>query len=224
MSLADDEEYKAIKIEAHKQFILNIMKGHNATESYSLAFPNAGRKTAGVKGYKLKNQYANIIERNAPINPDKIEDVANQTLHNLTLMAFADLGKMVNAKGVPLPLHKVPKEIRMAITEIEVEGNKLKYKVGGKLKALEVLSKIARLNAPETEINISLINEEERDSKIREIVVRAMNRNEEEQEENKHFLPPSRPSRKNGSHPLPDDPLIKNIQVLSREDKSESED
>jgi hypothetical protein len=178
MSLSDDEDYKKIKIEAHKQFILNIMKGHNATESYALAFPNAGRKTAGVKGYKLKNQYMDIIERNAPINPDKIEDVANQTLHNLTLMAFADLGKMVNAKGVPLPLHKVPKEIRMAITEIEVEGNKLKYKVGGKLKALEVLSKIARLNAPETEININLINEEERDSKIKEIIVRAMNRNE----------------------------------------------
>ena len=158
------------------------MKGNSATESYALAFPKAGRKTAAAKGYKLKNQYADIIERNAPINPDKIEDVANQTLHNLTLMAFADLGKMVDGNGMPLPLQKVPKEIRMAITEIEVEGDKLKYKVGGKLKALEVLAKIARLNQPETEININLINEEERDSKIKEIIVRAMKRDESENE------------------------------------------
>jgi hypothetical protein len=154
------------------------MKGHSATESYALAFPKANRRTAGTKGHKLKVQYAEIIERNAPINPDKIENVANQTLHNLTLMAFADLGAMVGADGMPLPLHKVPKEIRMAITEVEIEGQKLKYKIGGKLKALEVLSKIARLHTPETEININLINEEERDNKIKEIVVRAMSREE----------------------------------------------
>jgi len=177
VSLEDDKDYKAIKIPAHKEFITNILRGHSATESYALAFPHVKRNTAAAKGYKLKNQYGDIIERNAPINPDKVEAVAKETLHNLTLMAFADLGKMVDAKGEPLPLAKVPKEIRMAITEIEVEGDKLKYKVGGKLKAIEVLSKMVRLAPAETEININLLNERQRDEKIQEIIVRALNRN-----------------------------------------------
>ena len=171
MSLSDDPDFKKIKVEGYKQFLTNLLAGHNGIKSYQMAYPNASPKTAGVKATQLKKKYGHILERNAPINPDTIEDVANETLHNLKLMAFADIGKMVDKEGVPLPLQKIPKEIRMAITEIEVEGNKLKYKVGGKLKALEVLAKIARLHQPETaSVNIELITEEERNSRLKEIV------------------------------------------------------
>ena len=45
MSLEDDPDYKKIKLESHKAFILNMMKGNSATESYSLAFPDAKRTT-----------------------------------------------------------------------------------------------------------------------------------------------------------------------------------
>ena len=118
MSLEDDPDYKKIKLESHKAFILNMMKGNSATESYSLAFPDAKRTTAGVKGSKLKRKYGDIIERNAPINMDRIERVANQTLHNLTLMAFADAGEIVDRDGNPKPLHSLSKGMRMAFDKV----------------------------------------------------------------------------------------------------------
>mgnify|MGYP003352953318 CR=1 FL=1 len=163
MSLSDDPDFKKIKVEGYRQFLTNLLAGHNGIKSYQMAYPNASYRAAGVKATQLKKKYGHILERNAPLNPDKIEDVANETLHNLSLMAFADIGKMVDKEGVPLPLQQIPREVRMAITEIEVEGGRLKYRVGGKLKALEILAKIARLHQPETaSVNIELISEEER--------------------------------------------------------------
>ena len=183
MSLSDDPDFKKIKVEGYRQFLTNLLAGHNGIKSYQMAYPNASPKTAGVKATQLKKKFGHILERNSPINPDRIEDVANQTLHNLSLMAFADLGQMVDAKGMPLPLQQVPVEIRMAITEIEVDGEKLKYKVGGKIKALEILAKIARLHQPETaSVNIELITEEERNSRLKEIVISAMTREDEDVE------------------------------------------
>jgi len=175
MALEDDEEYQNLK-PVHQAFVHGILTGKNATDAYSLAFPKANRKTAGVKGSVLKAKFADLIERNAPINLDKIDKVANATLNNLTLMAFADLKDMVDESGIPKKLHKMPKSLRMAITEVEVEGEKIKYKIGGKTKAMELLAKIAKLHVEQPQIDISIITEEERDSKIKEIVVNAMSR------------------------------------------------
>lgn len=181
-NLQDDDEFIKAK-PAHQQFLMNLISGKSTTESYALAFPKAKRTTAGAKGHKLKTQYAQLLERVQPLNPDTIENISNQTLHNLTLMAFADLGDIVDENGEPKHIHKIPRSVRMAITEIEIEGNKVKYKVGGKLKALEILSRVARLNPVDNEINISLINEEERDSKIKEIIVRAQGRKADGEDE-----------------------------------------
>lgn len=181
MALEDDEDYKAIKSEGHKRFIVNVLKGNNPTNAYRLAYPNHKYTVALTKASVLNKKYGHIIERNAPIDSVKLEKIANQTLHHLTLMAFADLGDMIDKNGEVKPVHLIPKPIRMAITEIEVDGNKIKYKMGGKIKALEVLSKVARLHSEQPEVNISLITEEERDSKIKEIVVRAMKRDEGEE-------------------------------------------
>ena len=178
MALEDDEDYKKIKVQGHRDFIANVLKGNNPTQAYALAYPNQKHSAALTKGSLLKKKYGHIIERNAPLDSVRLDKVANQTLHHLTLMAFADLGEMLDKNGEIKPIHLVPKHIRMAITEVEVDGNKIKYKMGGKIKALEVLSKVARLHQEAPEINISLITEEERDSKIKDIVVRAMKRDE----------------------------------------------
>jgi hypothetical protein len=175
MALEDDEEYQNLKPN-HQAFVYNILTGKNATDSYALAFPKANRKTAGVKGSVLKEKFSDMLHRHAPINLDKIDKVANQTLHNLTLMAFADIGDIVDSDGRPKALHKMPKPLRMAITEVEVEGEKIKYKIGGKTKAMEILAKIAKLHNDVPEINVSIITEEERESRLKEIVVKAMSR------------------------------------------------
>ena len=177
MALEDDKEWKAIKRETHKVFLSNLLRGKTATESYQIAFPTANKVQAGKKGYELKKRYELLLERHAPIPPLALESVANKTLENLSIMAFADVGELTDSNGKPLPLKEIPAGLRMAITEVEISGKRVKYKIGGKVKALEILSRVARLHEDKTEINISLITEEERDNKIKEIVVRAMDRN-----------------------------------------------
>ena len=179
MALEDDPEYQALP-NKQKMFLFNLLSGKNATDSYALAYPKANRKSAGQHGYELKKRFSNIIERNSPILVDKIEKVANETLHNLTLMAFADIGNMFDENNQLKSIHDMPKSLRMAVTEVEVEGDKIKYKMGGRIKALEILSKVARLHNEQPEMHISLITEEERDSKIKEIVLRAQARRDDD--------------------------------------------
>jgi len=181
MKLEDDEEYINAKPQ-HQVFLHSLLKGNTLTKAYQTAYPHASEKTAATKGCALGKKYDALLRRVHLLHEDTIEKVSNQTLHNLTLMAFADLGSIVEANGTPKPLNKIPRHIRMAITEVEIEGKRVKYKVGGKLKALEILSRIARLQNDNNEINISLITEEERNTKIKEIVINALKRNGEDEE------------------------------------------
>lgn len=171
------EEFDKLK-PSHQEFITHILEGKNATESYALAFPNANRKTSGVKGHKLKNQYSHIISSKTRVNPDMIKEIAEETIANLTLMAFADTSLMFDKKGMLKPLSSIPKEIRMSITEIEVKGKKVSYKIGGKLKALEILAKVVKLTDQQPEISISIMTEQEKNDRIKEILVKAIGRDE----------------------------------------------
>lgn len=179
MSLENDEEYRKLK-DTHKRFISHLLSGKNATESYSLVFPNASRATAGQHGWKLKDKYKELIAKWTPIPSVALERVASQTLENLTLMAFADVADMVDKDGKPKALSDIPKPLRMAITEVEIDGDRVKYKVGGKAKALELLAKISRITNDQPQVEITMISEEERQSRLKEIVVKALQREEEE--------------------------------------------
>lgn len=183
MAIEDDPEWKSIKKNSHKQFISFMLAGKNSTEAYALSFPNASRKTAGQHGHQLKNKYKDILARQAPIPSVALERVASQTLENLTLMAFADVVDMVDEHGKPRALQDIPKPLRMAITEVEIDGERVKYKVGGKAKAIEILARIARLTENDPKIEITMITEEERQSKLREIVINAMRREDSAEDE-----------------------------------------
>lgn len=177
LTIADDPEYKAIKLETHKQFLRNIMQGYNPTEAYLRAFPNAtNRKKAGQSAYKLKERYADLLNRNLPLDQVAIARVANRTLQNLENMAFADVGELLDADGKPLPLKQVPPHIRMAISKIKIGPEGVEYELAGKVKSLEVLSRVARIDGKNTNINIAHINVEDRDARLAEILVRAQAR------------------------------------------------
>ena len=178
-SITDDPEYQMAKA-SHKQFITNILNGMNNTEAYSLAFPNASKPVCGSKGAVLRAKYEPLINRYVPLTPEQVNKITDETIGNLTLMAFADVSDMFDKHGKPLPVKKMPKAIRMGITEVEVRNNKVSYKMGGKLKALEILAKVARLTEEKTEVSITLMTEEEKNAKIKEILVRAVARNEDE--------------------------------------------
>lgn len=178
-SITDDPEYLIAK-DSHKQFITHILNGKNNTEAYALAFPNASRPVCGSKGAVLRAKYEPLINRYVPLTPEHINKISEETIGNLTLMAFADVSEMFDKAGKPLPVKQMPKAIRMGITEVEVRNNKVSYKIGGKLKALEILAKIARLTDNQPEVSITIMTEEEKENKIKELLVRAVRRSDEE--------------------------------------------
>lgn len=181
-SITEDPEYLMAK-DSHKEFITHILNGKSNTDAYALAFPKASRPVCGSKGAVLRAKYEPLINRYVPLTPEHINKISDETIGNLTLMAFADVSEMFDKNGKPLPVKKMPKAIRMGITEVEVRNNKVSYKMGGKLKALELLAKVARLTEDKTEVSITLMSEEEKNARIREILVRAVSRDGEESEE-----------------------------------------
>jgi hypothetical protein len=178
MSISDDPEYDNLK-DAHKIFINNVLGGKTYTESYALAYPDASLQTARSKSSNMYRKFRDLIERHTALTPDLVHVIAEQTIQNLKAMAFADVSEMINkTNGKPLPLHRMPKSIRMGITEMSVRGDKYTYVIGGKLKAMELLAKITKLDeAPKTEVNIT-ITQEEKEKRIREILVQAAGREE----------------------------------------------
>ena len=181
--MEEDVEYQALT-DKHKLFIANVLAGKTYTQSYADVYPDANRKTAGTKGCTLYNKYKNLIERHKPVNKELLQVIANETVASLKQIAFADIGLVVDPhSGKPLPLHRIPREVRMGITEIEVRGDRYSYSMGGKIKAMELLAKICRLEEPaQTTVNIS-ISSEEREAKIKEILVRASSRPDDKDEE-----------------------------------------
>ena len=107
-SIEDDPEYKAAK-ESHKQFITHVLNGKNNTEAYAAAYPNASYAVCGSKGAVLKKKYEPLLNRYLPLTPEMINKISDETIGNLTLMAFADVSEMFDKHGKPLPVKKCQK-------------------------------------------------------------------------------------------------------------------
>ena len=156
--------------DSHKQFINNVIAGHGPTEAYQLAFPTASKATAKGKSSVLKKRYAYLITNRLGFN-QSLDQVTNKTIENLFLVAFADVGMAFDpATGKPLPIPALPRGLRMAITEFEVRGNTTKYKLDGRVRALEILSKAANLHSDAPKIQINVMREEDRDRQVAEII------------------------------------------------------
>lgn len=173
MPLEDDPEFKAIRIEKHKDFLVHVNRGSTAAEAYRLTYPKAKKQYSGKRGYELRKKYNHILERHITLPPTEEEALGERTLENLTRMAFADVADMLGRDGQPLPINEIPVGLRMAITEVELNGKRVRYKIGGKLKALEVLTRIAKLEGDSPLVHISLGSEGEREQRIYEILERA---------------------------------------------------
>ncbi len=177
-TIESDPEYQNLK-QNHKDFIANVLAGKNYTDSYHLVYPNASRRTSGTKGCGLYNKYKNLIDRHQAVTPQTLSAIANETVANLKAIAFSDPSKIVDSEGKIVPMHRLPQEIKLGITEVSIKGDVVKYKMDGKLKAMELLARICKLDeGSQTTVNIA-ISESERENKIKEILVRALGREEE---------------------------------------------
>mgnify|MGYP006275890811 CR=1 FL=1 len=180
MSIENDPDWIKIKVEGHKKFINAFLAGKNATEAYQSAYPNASRRTSNEKGYRLKERYKELIERQTYIPSVALERVASRTLENLTQMAFADPAEMLDRNGNPRNLKDIPKALRMAITEVEIDKKGMRFKLGGRTQALQLLAKIAKIDRDEPETQIAIITQEEKNAQLRDILVGAMRREKSE--------------------------------------------
>jgi len=175
--LEADEDYKKLT-NIQKKFVSNVINGFNYTEAYMQAGSKTNRRAAAVKGSELAISCRELIERHIFIPNTSIEKMADKTLGNLAAIAFADPAEIIDNKtGKPKALKDMPLNLRLAITEIEIEGDVVKYKFGGKTKSLEMLAKIGKLFNDQQNVQVAIITEEDRDNKIREILISAANRN-----------------------------------------------
>jgi len=175
MSIEEHPDFKKAK-ESHQRFMLAIAAGHNATKAYELCYPNASKATCTSKGHTLKNKYSHILAQQSIVSTATLERIGNQTLENIALMAFADPAELFDEQGKPRQLKDIPKNLRLSLSEVEIDGDRVRYKMGGKQRSLEILAKAVKLFDDKSEINISLITEEQRDNKIREILINAVKR------------------------------------------------
>jgi len=177
MALEGDLVFQKLK-EPVQKFIMNVLAGFNFVQSYIMSHPGA-ENNAIIRGraWKLaaRPDVRLIIDRENKLRASRIEEAAALTTENLLSMAFADVGEVIDENGKPRKLRELPDPLRKSITEIEVDGDCVKYRLGGKLKALEILGKMTNLfKEPKVELNV--ITEEERTKRILEIIQAAKDR------------------------------------------------
>ena len=110
-------------------FIDEYLKTSNATNSYIFAYytskgkPEPKKSIGNVNGSKLLSTHSIASEvarrlelkakENKILNPQEV-------LEGICFIASADPAALIDeATNEPLPIHKIPKEVRLAITQIE---------------------------------------------------------------------------------------------------------
>ena len=106
-----------------------------------------------------------VVEAGKAVVAERAEVEAVEVLRELKRIGFADPGRVLDADGALLPLHKMPEDIRRAISSVEVEelfegkgeervqvGTLTKVKFWDKPKSLELLGKYLKLFTDKVEL------------------------------------------------------------------------
>jgi len=180
-SLEGDMDFLKLKKE-HQEFLLHVLGGETRVHSYQLVYPKASYQVAANKSTALcrKKEIKGIIDRDRLARGSMIEAQAQKTIENLQAIAFADVDDLFDEAGKVKEIKNLPKAIRQSITEIEINGDgTYKLKLNGKIEALKLLAKITRLTSEHsTNVQVQVIAEGDRDAKIKDILVKAMAREE----------------------------------------------
>ncbi|WP_163998666.1 terminase small subunit [Pyxidicoccus caerfyrddinensis] len=105
------------------------------------------------------------VEAGKAVVAERAEVEAVEVLRELKRIGFSDPGRVLDADGALLPLHKMPEDIRRAIASVEVEdlfagkgeervqvGTLTKVKFWDKPKSLELLGKYLKLFTDKVEL------------------------------------------------------------------------
>lgn len=174
MALEDNPDFRVLP-DKDKKFIYHLLKGRTAKEAYKLTHPTATKRSCETKGSQLRQKYKHFVEESLS-QGGLLEGVNKRVVENLVAMAFADTGELLDEQGRPRSLKDIPPNLRRCITEFEIDGEHIRYKLTGKLKSLETLAKITRLTENSPAVQVEVITESQRDAKLDSILVNALKR------------------------------------------------
>lgn len=121
-----------------KRFVAEYLVDLSATQAAIRAGYSA--KTAHSQGPRLLG-HAGVAAAIAAAKEKRAEKVglrAEEVLEQVRLLASADPRRIVDEKGRLIPLHKLPDDIAMAVSSVEVtKDGSLKYRLWDKNSALE---------------------------------------------------------------------------------------
>lgn len=129
----------------HERFAHVVVKnGGNAAAAYREVYPKASRATAETEGPALlrRPQVARRVAQLTAPQLAKIDASAESIKLELARVAKVDIAQAFDAKGRVLPIHKMPEDVRRAISSIErdTKGN-LKIRFWSKNEAAGLLAK-----------------------------------------------------------------------------------
>jgi phage terminase small subunit len=110
------------------------------------------QKRAREVAYQLlkKPHIKRAIDEALKARGDKIDTRAQDVIQRLRDIAFADLAEAFDGEGQPLPVPKMPKHLRLALSSVKAStiyaqgvdiGEKLEIRLSDRIKALELLGK-----------------------------------------------------------------------------------
>lgn len=157
-------------------FVREYLKDGNATQAAIRA--GFSKKNAANIASKLlkKSQVAAQLATKVERIEAKAEIDAAEVLNEIKRVALVDIGQALDSEGRPLPLDKMPEDVRRAIQGLEVteiwgheddgQGNRgkavigqvKKLRMGDKLRALELLGKHLKLFTDVHEHRVSLLD------------------------------------------------------------------
>ena len=131
-------------IARHRLFAAAYLKSLNAAQAYREVYPKASKATAETNGTRLLGtaRVAALVARQQQKQLAKVDASAERVKAELARLAFVDATKACDRKGKLLPLHRMPEDVRRAISGFEVDGGAVrKLRFCSKPEALGLLAK-----------------------------------------------------------------------------------
>lgn len=128
-----------------ERFLREYLVDHNAKQAAIRT--GYAPKAAEVQGSVLlsKPKVKARLAELAQLQAARLDLTADTVLSELLLLAKVDPKDLVDARGRPLPMHKIPEAVRRAISSVEVTKEGTKYRLWSKTTSLELLGRHLKL-------------------------------------------------------------------------------
>lgn len=167
-------------------FIRHYLAGTSVTQAWEYAVsatPHDGSNSGGAAGYRFLETVAaqELIKQEAERRYGVTVAGPDETLAEISRIAFSDIGDAFGPDGAILPINQMPTTIRRALTSVEMCTDKetgaalpapKKIAITSKIAALEQLCKIHRLYEQSVTVVVGSMTQEELVARARELIAK----------------------------------------------------